>query len=189
MPTALCAYLYIIFFSVLAPASTVVGALQADPPPTIRPHGPPLLLARRRLDGAAIVNSGSTNMLGWKILVRSNGRAIVSPQWRSLRVERELALRFLRDARDGKEQQITGPPCIKSVSFGTRLYVLYHGWTSPDLSCPPASDLQARLAQDVRSIVAVAHPPSGLHRIRVPLEPHRAPTNPPGYTPSGAQVR
>jgi hypothetical protein len=189
MPKALCAYLYAIFLTVLAQASTLPVALQADPPPTVRPHGPPLLLARRRLDGGAIVNSGSTNMLGWKILVKSDGRAFVLPGWRRVRIERRLALKFLIDARDGKGQQITGPPCIKSVSFGTRLNVLYHEWTSPDLSCPPASDLQAALAQDVRTIVAIAHPPSGLHRIRVPLEPHRAPTNPPGYTPTRAQVR
>jgi hypothetical protein len=190
MPTALSAYLYGIFLSVLASASNVQVGLQADPPPTIRPHGPPLLLeARRRLDGAAIVNSGSTNVPGWRVLIRSNGRGIVLPEMRRFRIERDAALTFLHDARDGKFQQLAAPPCAKSISFGTRLNVLYHGWSSPDLSCQAASGLQAKLARDVRSIVAVAQPPSGLHRIHVPIEPRRVPTNPPGYAPSGAQVR
>lgn len=154
--------------------------MQADPPPSMHPHGPPLVLLRARLDGAAIVNSGSTNMLGWRILIRANGRGVVMPSSRRFRVERSVALRFLEDARDGKSSQITGIPCMKTVSFGTRLNVLYHGWRSPDLSCPATSDLQKALAQDVQTIVAVAQPPSGLHRIHVPLEPRRVPTNPPG---------
>ncbi len=130
-----------------------------------------------RLDGASIVNSGSTNTVGWTIAIRSNGIGSVAN--RSFSVTPDVAHRFLHDAQAAREASVMGRSCMKSASFGTRLTVTYHGWTSPDLSCPATSPLLSALATDAREIVAAAGPPTSLRRVRLPLEPHRAPTNPP----------
>ncbi len=135
-----------------------------------------------RLDGATIVNSGSTNTAGWRIALRSNGLGTVSGDAvaaRSFSVPSDLAVKFLNDAQSARDARSAGRPCMKSASFGTRLNVLWHGWISPDLSCPAASALLAALGNDVSRIVAAANPSGGMRRIRLPIEPHRAPTSPP----------
>jgi hypothetical protein len=132
---------------------------------------------RYPLDGATIANSGSTNAIGWQIEIRSDGSGVVGRH--NFSVPAPQARRFLRDARAARDSRVEGRGCMKSVSFGTRLTVTYHGWTSPDLSCPAASQLLAQLARDARQIIAVAQPPVSLHRVRLPLEPRRAPTSPP----------
>lgn len=131
----------------------------------------------RALDGAAIVNTGSTNTLGWQIEIRSDGVGHVAQ--RPFSVSALQAQRFLRDARAARDAGAAGRGCMKSVSFGTRLTVAYHGWISPDLSCPAPSPLLQQLARDAQQIIAVAKPPTGLRRIHLPIEPRRAPTSPP----------
>lgn len=139
------------------------------------------------LDGATIANSGSTNAAGWTITLRSDGRGSVAGSssselqagtQRSFSVDPSLAQRFLAAARAARGANAAGRPCVKSVSFGTRLTVTYHGWTSPDLSCPPASALLATLSADVSLIENAAHPPSGSRIIHVPMQPRRAPPTP-----------
>jgi hypothetical protein len=135
------------------------------------------LLTNHTLDGATIANSGSTNAAGWTIQIRSDGQGTV--MGRRFSIAPETAMRFLRDARLARDAHVAGRGCMKSVSFGTRLNVTYHGWTSPDLSCPPSSTPLAELAHDTQAIVSAAQPPVSLRRIRLPLEPRRAPTSPP----------
>lgn len=129
------------------------------------------------LDGATIVNSGSTNTAGWRIAFRSDGNGSVGG--RAFSVPESVTAHFFSDVHAAYEARITGRACMKSVSFGTRLNVTYHGWTSPDLSCPASSALASALANDVQQIEQIAQPPSGLRRVRLPLEPHVAPTGRP----------
>ncbi|MHB8432400.1 MAG: hypothetical protein ACYC8W_04870 [Candidatus Tyrphobacter sp.] len=146
-----------------------------------------------RLDGAVIVNSGSTNTVGWRIAVRSNGVGTVSGAAgrRRFSVPSGLALKFLNDAQAARDAHAAGRPCMKSASFGTRLNVLWHGWTSPDLSCPVTFAPLTALSSDVSRIVDAANPSGGMRRIRLPIAPHRAPTSPPKgprFAWSGASV-
>lgn len=147
------------------------------------------------LDGVTIVNSGSTNALGWTITLRSDGdgsiesesrTAMQASTRRAFAVSSSLALRLLGAAQAARDANAAGRACMKSVSFGTRLTVTYHGWTSPDLSCPPASSLVATLAADVSLVVDAARPPSGLRSIHAPMQPRRIPPTP-GSVPAAAQ--
>lgn len=111
-------------------------------------------------DGASIVDSGSTNTGGYTIHVWSDGTAAVTYQSRtdtapftkSFTFSPSVAARFfidLKAARDGKAQV---ERCMKSASFGTSTHVFWHGWTSPDLDCPPDDPLTSALLKDVNAI-------------------------------------
>lgn len=113
------------------------------------------------MDGASILNGGSTNAAGYLVLVRSDGQANLAPApgslrqafgRRTFRLPDALARRLLADAREAKRTRPAGSPCMKSASFGSTTSVSYHGYTSPDLECP-GSGVLARLASDVRAIV------------------------------------
>src|SRR5437879_5663764 len=96
---------------------------------------------------AIIINSGSTNSLGYRIYVAHNGTATyivgngtrygVGNGTRYGRLSQELTLRFFHDI--ALAQPLSSLPsiraCAKSVSFGTDTYVRFEGQTSPDLSC------------------------------------------------------
>jgi hypothetical protein len=111
-------------------------------------------------DGASIVDSGSTNTGGYTIHVWSDGTADVAYQSRtdaaasskSFTFSPSVAARFFADlkaARDGKAQ---AERCMKSASFGTSTHVHWHGWTSPDLDCPPGDPLMSAVIKDVNAI-------------------------------------
>jgi len=91
-------------------------------------------------DAAVIVNSGSTNARGYRIVVRPGGSALVSRQAEVTTigiVSRETATRFFADlAAAAPLDAIGGAPCLKSASFGVRITVAWHGTQSPDLACP-----------------------------------------------------
>ena len=109
-------------------------------------------------DGAAIVNSGSTNALGFKIEVWSDDSATAVLQNRAgsaQNVPKPFALgpavvaRFFADLKAARDGKATGIPCMKSASFGTTTRTWWHGWVSPDLDCPPNNALTAALVHDV----------------------------------------
>lgn len=138
-------------------------------------------------DGAVIRNSGSTNFPGYTIKVWSDGStwavhsnregtALDAPV--TGRVPKELAVKFLTEAREAKEHGATSRPCMKSASFGSRTMVLYHEWTSPDLECP-AAGYAVPLGADAHRIISLVkfRPP---HRIPLlPNEPRRVPSESP----------
>ncbi len=122
--------------------------------------------AATQRDGATIVNSGSTNASGYAIDVWSDGSASVVLQnrlgvkagaSRAFSLDRRVAAAFFTDLKAARDGHATGVPCMKSASFGTRTTVTWHGWSSPDLSCPPGDALAAALKHDVDTIVAAAH--------------------------------
>lgn len=112
-------------------------------------------------DGATIVDSGSTNTLGYRIDVWSDGSATLAVQNRagvaegapkSFQITAATASRFFADLRAARDARVTGAPCMKSASFGTTTRITWHDWTSPDLSCPPDNALLSALAHDVETI-------------------------------------
>jgi hypothetical protein len=134
-----------------------------------------VLAAGASPDGAAIVNSGSTNSSGYTIKLWSNGNARLqmnnggAPT--AFTVPPETAATFFRDLAAARADGAQLQHCMKSVSFGYSLTVQWHGWTSPDFTCPPLAPPVQTLFQDSEEIEAAAHvqnsgPP---HLIRKPL--------------------
>jgi hypothetical protein len=116
-------------------------------------------------DGASIVDSGSTNTPGYRIEIRSDATAAITPQNRAgvaqgatkpFSVEGGVASRFFADLAKARAANVAGSPCMKSASFGTTTRVTWHGWTSPDLDCPAENQLVSALIHDVNLIRAAA---------------------------------
>jgi hypothetical protein len=98
-----------------------------------------------------------------------------------------LAARFFSDLKAaGPLQDLESTPCMKSVSFGTSLFVWWEHGRSPDLSCSSGEQARA-LAADASQIAAALHlsPGSFLPVVRplMPGEQHQA--LPPSPSPSG----
>jgi len=134
-------------------------------------------------DGATIVDSGSTNTLGYKIDVWSDGSAKLQVQNRigvangspkTFTVPPEQTARFFADLKAARQAQVAGAPCMKSASFGTSTHVAYHGWESPDLDCPPDNPQVSALVADLTAIRHAA----GLDTMRL------LPGGPPHLAPS-----
>jgi hypothetical protein len=116
-------------------------------------------------DSAVIVNSGSTNTLGYSITVWSDGKATVSLQPRGgapgtpkpFTVPTTTTTRFFSDLAAARKANVSsGGPCMKSASFGTSTHITWQGWVSPDLDCPPSGSSGDALVHDVGAIRAAA---------------------------------
>ena len=124
-------------------------------------------------DSATIQNSGSTNTAGFRITLWSDGPGSVQFRGvdtaRKIAIAPDLAARFFNDLHAAKDENAPPQHCMKSASFGTTTTVIWQGWTSPDLQCPPAGPNIQALAQDVKAIEAAAGVgPGPLHRIGLP---------------------
>lgn len=90
--------------------------------------------------GAVILDTGSTNAVGYRISVARNGEVwYVSGDGapRPGHVDASLADAFFADLRTAMPlSRLPLPHCMKSVSFGTSTFVWWHGQRSPDISCP-----------------------------------------------------
>lgn len=136
------------------------------------------------LDGAHIVNSGSTNTPAYEIRIWSDGHARVTTKGNTnnVRIDPGVARQFFADAKKAKAENATGAACMKSASFGSKTTVLYHGWRSPDVTCPLTGTLAA-LASDV-AVISQALDPVRPRRIQLPPnEPRRFPDEKPTPTP------
>lgn len=111
-----------------------------------------------------IVNSGSTNSPGFRIVVERSGDAKYTPTRRAespepvqRRVPAALVRRFYADLEAAKPlSALPAEHCAKSASFGTKLTVESGGDVTPDLSCPSPHDPRIRtLARDTNEIVKV----------------------------------
>ncbi|HEY5258237.1 MAG TPA: hypothetical protein VIJ12_07620, partial [Candidatus Baltobacteraceae bacterium] len=115
--------------------------------------------AARVLDGARVVDSGSSNAAGWTLAVRSDGAGwlrIAAGATRRFLQTPALAAAFLDAAAAARAAAIAERPCMKSVSFGTSVWVEWHGWRSPDLACPTTGAANATLARDVAALESAA---------------------------------
>jgi len=112
---------------------------------------------------ATIVNSGSTNMPGFRISVERSGiathttmaRGSQPAKNRNAKIPAALLQRFFADLEGARPlSELPAPRCMKSASFGTTLTVEFAGQSTPDLSCGDGGNakLQA-LIQDSGEIV------------------------------------
>jgi hypothetical protein len=126
---------------------------------------------------AVILDSGSTNTAGYRIVVARSGDAeyVAGSARATGAIPISLAARFFTDLSHA--MPLAGLPverCMKSVSFGTSLYVWWHGSRSPDVSCSGDAG-ETALASDAASIAAALHvstPPGRLVR-PLPNEPRK----------------
>jgi hypothetical protein len=98
---------------------------------------------------AIIVDSGSTNRAGFKVVVERSGNAEYT-----LKIPDALVQRFYADLV--KAQPFSALPrqrCAKSASFGTTLTIEFGDEETPDLSCPEGSPLLQILKQAANDIV------------------------------------
>ena len=115
---------------------------------------------------AVIVNSGSTNSPGFRIVVERPGTAdYTQTRGRASTVKGhippELAKRFFTDLEAGKPlADLPHRTCMKSASFGTTLTVEFSGETTPDLNCKSGAGPKLQsLMNDVNEIVKAVQPP------------------------------
>jgi hypothetical protein len=113
-----------------------------------------------------ITNTGSTNTMGYRILIPLAGadygsvsyylRAgmVSTGQDGSKVVPKSILRKLARDIHKAMPlSQLPVNNTAKSASFGTSLYVMYHGQSTLDLSSPADARGKA-LAADVKNIVA-----------------------------------
>ena len=119
------------------------------------------LVAAAPRDSAVIVNSGSTNTVGYSITVWSDGQASLTTQNRDgsatgpakpFTVSAATAARFFNDLAAAKSSNAATVPCMKSASFGSSMHVKWQGWVSPDLECPAKGAAGDALIRDVDAI-------------------------------------
>jgi hypothetical protein len=127
-------------------------------------------------DAAVIVNSGSTNKAGFRIVVERSGNAEYTPMPRrpnaplirppegTTPVRRSIPdglVRRLYSDLDAAKPLSSLPQarCAKSASFGFRLTIEFGGLETPDLSCGDGDNPKLRaLIQDANEIGALFTP-------------------------------
>lgn len=143
-------------------------------------------------DGAIVNNSGSTNSPGYQIKVWSDGTAQITTRRlatqpsepRSVSTPRGSVAKFFADLQTARDRHVQGSSCMKSASFGSTTSVSWHGWISPDLSCPSGSAAMSALSQDVRLLVSAIGMQTGPRMIHLPIGEPRRPESMPQATAS-----
>ncbi|HYM00332.1 MAG TPA: hypothetical protein VEZ90_15365 [Blastocatellia bacterium] len=118
---------------------------------------------------AEIVNSGSTNTAGYRILVKESGdvtfipgkpRSRIGPPnpetdaERSVTIPPDLAKRFFDDIDHASPlSKLPVVHCMKSVSFGTLTFIKLGDERSPDVSCPGKDERLGALYHDAQEIL------------------------------------
>jgi len=136
----------------IAGSLLLVTACMPNPPPSVLPPAGGMVMTTT----VQIVNSGSTNSIGYRVLIGSGGEAsFVSGDGSGhATLPSDLFGRLQQDISSAKP--LSGLPaassCMKSVSFGTSTFVALGGDHSPDLTCP-ANDAAKNLKSDVDAVI------------------------------------
>lgn len=107
-------------------------------------------------DAAVILNTGSTNGPGYRIVLQRSGNAeyVHGPKRANVTIDGALASRFFTDATHAMPlSRLRVLMCMKSASFGSQTFVWWRGQRTSDISCPGDDDA-SRLYADVGAIVA-----------------------------------
>jgi len=107
-------------------------------------------------DAAVILNTGSTNGLGYRIVLQRSGNAeFVHGSTRAkVAVDAALASRFFNDATHAMPlSRVRILMCMKSASFGSMTFVWWRGQRTSDISCPGDASA-SRLYADVGALVS-----------------------------------
>jgi len=127
-------------------------------------------------EGAAVIlNTGSTNTRGYRIVVQPDGSAeyVADAGPATATVSTSLAAKLFADLKAaGPLGDLPAQPCMKSVSFGTSLFVWWkEGGRSVDLSCP-AGPSGSALSADAANIASELHLANSFRRpVMRPLLP------------------
>lgn len=138
-------------------------------------------VSAKALDAGTILNSGSTNSAPFQLVARADGTATFTiegrpPEKRTLPVA--SVREFLLDLKASIPFEASKGGCMKSASFGSSTYVIYHGHRSPDISC--GNTLRERtLMTDVNRIALEAKIPTLIPRIRTFAPPSEQPAQAP----------
>jgi hypothetical protein len=118
-----------------------------------------------------ITRSGSTNTLGVELTLDGSENATIRPQSEAAR---PLKLKSSAVAAFTKAIEAAGPlhalranHCVKSVSFGSSLFVSRGEDRSPDLSCADPSDAQAAaIKKGAEDLLQAAQKTAGVQTMR-----------------------
>ncbi|MBV8264276.1 MAG: hypothetical protein JOY87_10675 [Candidatus Eremiobacteraeota bacterium] len=119
-------------------AGLLAGSQGAHAQPPSGPRVPPYLPIPA--GAAVIMDTGSTNSIGYRIVIQPEGSLeyVAGEQRATASVSADLARAFFSHLTDAAPlDRLPSTLCMKSVSFGSSLYVWWwaHG-RSPDLLCP-----------------------------------------------------
>ena len=93
---------------------------------------------------ATIIDTGSTNRPGLQITLDAGGHAQVQSRGtapHAVQLDDRLCQNFIRALQSAAPlHALPAAHCMKSVSFGSRLFIELDGDRSPDLNCPVQSD-------------------------------------------------
>ncbi|MCF4968207.1 hypothetical protein [Nostoc sp. CMAA1605] len=104
---------------------------------------------------AVIVNSGSTNTIGYRIYVSPTGEAnyVDGKGSGKGKLPKKISQKFFNDLKAA--EPLSSLPvkqsCVKSTSFGTTTTISLGGQQSPDISCP-GNEKAKKLDTDVIAI-------------------------------------
>lgn len=114
-----------------------------------------------------ITDTGSTNRPGLQVTMGANGNARVVSRGmepHTIQLNSRLCKRFLASLQTAAPlHDLPAAHCMKSASFGSRLFIEYKGERSPDLSCPVQQDARVdSLKEQALAILKAARPTSAL---------------------------
>jgi len=107
-----------------------------------------------------IINSGSTNIQGMTMTLEKSGPRVMLERTDGTRqrskVPKEMCQRLLADLKAaGPLNELPAAHCMKSISFGTSLFIETNGLRSPDLSCPQTDPRSLALKKDASDMLAL----------------------------------
>jgi len=103
---------------------------------------------------AIVVNSGSTNFMGYQIAVAPSGSVsyVMGKKSGKGQLTATLTQKFFQDIKAAMPlSQLPKQGCIKSTSFGTSTVIILGSERSPDVSCP-GNPKQMALNEDAEAI-------------------------------------
>jgi len=126
---------------------------------------------------AVILDTGSTNSYGYRIVVQESGAAefIIGSRRATAAVPFAITGKFFADLRAAMPiASVRIEPCMKSASFGSSLFLWWRGSRSPDVSCPGQPMLEADAHAIAAELFGASYLlKSGPHAIApLPNEPH-----------------
>ena len=132
-----------------------------------------MLLASAWLVAAqvTIIDSGSTNVPGMNVKLEDSGTGAMVERRdgskQKITLTKEMCTRLMDDLKAaGPLNELPARHCMKSVSFGTSLFIEHNGVRSPDLSCQQTDSRAQALRKDATEIVSMAkaNSPKGYSR-------------------------
>jgi len=106
-----------------------------------------------------IMNSGSTNTLGFTLTLAQNGTATLEQgdATEQKQLPEAMVANFFATLRaSGPLDALPETLCIKSKSFGTTTRIFFGGKVSPDISCPSPNTLVQELSNKATAVLDAA---------------------------------